>query len=98
VNSLAPTSHVRLATIQVLALATLLEVESILPEEASTISGTMAFRPHATCAHHCPFLSSVRALVPEEHTSMATTLEHLKSHKVPTTAKLLVGLSIAPAM
>jgi len=37
-------------------------------------------------------------MIPEEHPSMTTTLEHLKSHKPPASTHMRPGLSIAPAM
>jgi hypothetical protein len=37
-------------------------------------------------------------MVPEKHPSMTTTLEHLKSHKMPTTTKVFGCLPIAQAM
>jgi len=77
VNSMAPTSHVRFATVQVLATTTLTKVESILPEEAMAINCTMGNLPRALCAYNNPFVSSIRPLVPEEHPSMTSTLEHL---------------------
>jgi hypothetical protein len=42
VHSVAPTSHVGLATIQFRAPTTLTKVVNVLPEEASPINGAMA--------------------------------------------------------
>jgi hypothetical protein len=95
---MAPTSHVGFAPIQVLAPATLFKVESVLPEQAVTIGGTMGLSTHALCAHKRPFISGVRASVPELHPSMSTTLEHFKLHKMPSTAKTPVSLTITPTM
>jgi hypothetical protein len=93
----APTSHVRPATIQIRAPTTLTEVVGILPEETVTINNAATCAP-ATCAHSCPFVSSVRTLVPEKHPSRSTMFKHLESHKSPRGMKILIDLSIAPAM
>ena len=37
-------------------------------------------------------------MVPEEHTSMTTALEHLKPNQTPSSANVSSGLTIAPAM
>jgi hypothetical protein len=52
----------------------------------------------AACTYNSPTVPSVGTMVSEQHPSMATTLEHLKSHKVPTTTHMLPDLPIAPAM
>ena len=38
------------------------------------------------------------ARVPEQHPSMTTTLEHFESGEMPPSAKILGGLTIAPAV
>jgi hypothetical protein len=97
VNHLAPTSHVRLATVQILAPTTLAKVEGILPEDTSPINDPMA-RLSATCAHDNPSVASIRAMVPEKHTSMTAALKHLKPHQVPPSTNLSPGRSAAPSM
>jgi hypothetical protein len=84
VNNLTPTSHVWLASVQILATATLAEVEGILPEETMAIGRTI--RKVATPARtYCsPSFCSVETLVPEEHASVTTMFEHLEPHEVPT--------------
>jgi len=37
-------------------------------------------------------------MVPEQHTSMTTTLKHLKANKTPPSMQMLPGLSIAPTV
>jgi hypothetical protein len=96
VHSMFPTSHIWTATVQILASSTLTKVEDIFSEETMAICDTVRLSP--TCTRNNPTVSSVRAFVAEEHASMATTLKPLKSHKVPTTTKFLVGLPIAPTM
>jgi len=78
VNDLAPSSHVRPATAQILAAPALPEVEGIFSEETMAISGWSApGRPSAACLHNSPSVSSVGTMVPEQHASMTTTLKHL---------------------
>jgi hypothetical protein len=98
VHHLAPASHVRLATIQVVATTTLTKVKSILPEEAMSINGTMGNFSHATGTHNNPSLAGIGAMVPEPHASVTTTLEHLKPHKTPTGTKVFLGRSAAPTV
>jgi len=94
----APTSHVWFSTIQVLAAAALTKVEGILHEEASAVSGAMSGLPSATCTSNHPSISSVGAVVPKEHPSIATLLKHFKFNKMPSSALMLIGLPIAPTM
>jgi len=94
-----PTRHVRPATIQVLAMASLTEVENVLHEETSAICDLMALWCFAaTCARNNPSVSSVGTMVPEEHPSMATMFEHLESHKMPASSHVLSDLPIAPTV
>jgi hypothetical protein len=83
VYHMSPPSHVWSTTIQVLASATLAKVKGILSEESMAISGTM---PTSTSArlHDSPSISSIRAMVPEEHASMAAALKHLQSDQMTT--------------
>jgi hypothetical protein len=96
VNSVFPTSHVRTATVQVLATSTLTKVEDIFSEETMTIRDAM--RLSATCARNNPPVSSVRAMVPEKHTGMTTTLKHLNSHKMPPCTNMPSGVASAPSV
>jgi hypothetical protein len=93
-----PASHIRLAIVQVLASATLTEVIHILPKETRAISWFSGNVAPATCTYNSPTVPSVGTMVSEQHPSMATTLEHLKSHKVPSTTHMLSDLPIAPTM
>ena len=92
-----PTSHIRPAAVQVLATTTLAKEVSVFSEEAMAISGTM---PTSTAARldDSPSITSIRAMVPEEHASMAAALKHLQSDQMPTGTHMRSGLSIAPAM
>ena len=95
-----PASMCGSATIEVLAAPSLAEVVNVLPEEASTISGGSA-APATTLAtgtHNNPLVSSVGAMIPEEHPSMTTTLEELKSHETPSTTNVPSGHSSTPAV
>jgi hypothetical protein len=98
VDSVAPTSHVRLASVQVLAATTLAKVESILPEKTMAVSRTMTTPSHTTGTSNNPPVSSIWTMVPEEHPCMTTTLEHFESHKTPTSANSPSGHSTAPAV
>ena len=93
-----PAGHVRSATLQVLATPTLTKVESILPEEAMTVRDFVHGVSPAACASHSPAVSSVRAMVPEQHPSMTATLKELNSHNTPSTTNLPFGHSTAPTM
>ena len=94
----APASHVRLATIQILAPTTLTKVERILHEETSAISGAMTTLSHTTRTHNSPTVSSVATMVPEEHAGSAAMLKHLKSHETPPSTNMSSCCSTAPAM
>jgi hypothetical protein len=98
VHIMLPAGHVRPAIVQVLASATLTKVISILPKETMAISGFGGNVAPATCTYNCPTVPSVGAMVSEQHPSVATTLEHLKSHKMPTPTHMLSDLPIAPTM
>ena len=98
VHDVLPASHIRFATVQVLASPTLAKVEGVLPEETSTICDLIRDMASATCANNNPSIASIGTMVPEKHPSMATTLKHLKSHQTPSSAHVWSGLSIAPAM
>jgi hypothetical protein len=93
-----PAGHVWFAAIEVLAPATLTEVESILHEETMAISGTMTTLSHATRTYNSPSFPSVWTMVPEEHPSMTTTLEHLQPHKTPSSTNMPSSLPIAPTV
>jgi hypothetical protein len=67
IHHLAPTSHVRLATVQILTSAMLTEVKGVLAEDPVAISGAETAVLSATCSRWKPSISSVGALVPEEH-------------------------------
>ena len=91
------------APIEVLAAPSLTKVVDVLPEKASTISGGSATlatlaTTFATGTHNNPSVSSVRAMIPEEHPSMTTTLKELKSHKTPPATNIPSGHSTAPAV
>ena len=89
------------APIEVLAAPSLTKVVDVLPEKASTISGasaTLLATTFATGTHNNPSVSSVGAMIPEEHPSSTTTLKELKSHKTPPTTNIPSGHSTAPAV
>jgi hypothetical protein len=98
VYHVSPPSHVRPATIQVRAPATLAKVESIFHEEPMTIRGFVFYCACSACAHNSPSVCCIGASVPEQHASMTPTLKHLESHEPPTTTKTPGGLPIAPTM
>ena len=88
-----PASMCGSAPIEVLAAPSLTKVVHVLPEKASAVSGGSA-TPASTLAtgtHNNPSVSSVWAMIPEEHPSMTTTLEHLNLHRVRPTAQVLGG-------
>ena len=95
---MSPSCHVRPATIQVLAMASLTEVESVLPEETSAVCDLMCGVASATCTHHHPTVASIVSPVPEQHPCMAAVLKHLQPDKMPSTTQVLVGFTITPAM
>ena len=94
-----PALQVGSATVQVLAPAALTEVECILPEETMAISDLMARAPGTMiCTHNTPSVSGIGTPVPETDACMASALKHFKSDKTPSSTKMPVGLSIAPAV
>jgi hypothetical protein len=94
-----PASKIRSAAVQVLTTASLAKVEGIFHEETMAISNRIAGAvASATSTHNSPSVASIRTMVPEEHTSMTTTLKHLKSHEPPPSTHMRSGLSIAPSM
>ena len=88
----------RPSTVQVLASASLTEVEDILHEETSAICDLIRDMASATCAHNTPTVASIVTPVPEQHPCMTAMLKHLKPHKMPSATQALVGLTITPAM
>jgi len=103
VYKVLPASHIRPATIQILATTTLTEVEGLFPEKSFAIRGTSATAfatafAFSACTRHCPSVSSVRSSVPKQHPSMPTTLKHLNSHAVYPRSKMLDSLPIPPSM
>jgi hypothetical protein len=94
----SPASHVWSTTIQVLATPALTKVESILPEQTMTIRDFVHGVSSAARTDNRPAVSSVRAMVPEQHPSMATALKELNSHKAPPCTNAPSGHSAAPAM
>jgi len=98
VHSMAPTSHVWFATLQAFALATLAEIENVLPEEPMAICCLECSSFPATCTHNSPSVSGVRAFVPELYTSMTTTLKHFKFHKMPPSSEMFRGIPTTPTM
>jgi hypothetical protein len=74
------------------------KVEDILPEETSAVESAMTLVAFAACFHDSPSIGGIRAFVSEQHPSVTTTLEHLKSHSTPSSAKILGGLAITPTM
>jgi hypothetical protein len=96
---MAPASHIWSATIQILASSTLTKVVNILPEESMAINGPLnGAMIDASSAHNIPTISCIMAPIPEEHTRMSAMFEHLKPHKTPSSAHVLVCLAVAPAM
>jgi hypothetical protein len=98
VHGMSPSCHVWLATIQVLAIASLTEVESVLPEESSAVCDLMCGVASATRAHDHPTVASIVTPVPEQHPCVAAVLKHLQPDKMPSTTQVLVGFTITPAM
>ena len=91
-----PASHIRSATLEILASATLAKVESVLPEETVAIRDGIA--TFTACARNSPPVASIGTMVPEQHPSMTTTLEELKSHETPSTTNVPSGHSSTPAV
>ena len=52
----------------------------------------------STCTHKTPSVSGIGTPVPETDACMASALKHFKSDKTPSSTKMPVGLSIAPAV
>ena len=52
----------------------------------------------STCTHNTPSVSGIGTPVPETDACMASALKHFKSDKTPSSTKMPVGLSIAPAV
>jgi hypothetical protein len=65
VNIMAPSSHVRLTPVQILAPSTLPKVEGVLHEKSCTVRGTMPTFSHTTCTHNSPSVSCISTMVPE---------------------------------
>jgi hypothetical protein len=97
VDVMAPTSHIRPATIQIWATTSLAEVKGILHEEAMPICNAMASNSPATRSHSHPSIGCVRTSISEEHASMPTAFEHFKSYKAPPT-NMSGSLPIPPSM
>jgi hypothetical protein len=113
VHYLDSASHVGSAAGQVLTAAALAEVERMLQPRATRASSRFPLAATAaswlplaapastafalgTCYN--PSVSSVRAMIPEEHASSTTALKELKSHKTPPIAKIFSGHSTTPTM
>jgi hypothetical protein len=97
VDVMAPTSHIRSATIQIWATTSLAEVKGILHEEAMPICNAMASNSPATRSHSHPSIGCVRTSISEEHASMPTAFEHFNSYKAPPT-NTSGSLPIPPSM
>jgi hypothetical protein len=99
VDHMFPALQIGSTTVQILATASLTEVECILPEETMAINDPVARAPRAMmCTHKTPSVSCIGTPVPEVDARMASTLEHFKPDETPSSTKISVGLSIAPAM
>jgi len=92
-----PAGHVWPAAFQVLATAALAKIEGVLPEETMAISGFVVIFL-STCTRDNPPVSSIGAMVPEEHPSMTTTLKHFKSHKMPPCANVPFDVASTPSV
>ena len=96
---MSPTRHVRPATIQVLAMASLTKVESVLHKETMPVSDFMTLRcSSTTCTRNHPSVPSVRTVVPEEHASMATMFKHLEPYEMPPCPNVPSGMTGAPSV
>merc|ERR1719199_696071 len=94
-----PALQIGSATVQALAPAPLTEVECILPEETMTISDPVTRTSWAMIrTHKTPSVSCIGTPVPETDACMPSALEHFKSDKTPSSSKISVSLSIAPAV
>jgi hypothetical protein len=99
VHIVFPTGKVGAATVQVLTTTSLAKEESIFHEEARAICNRVVGAvASATCTYNKPTVASIRTMVPEKHTSITTSLEHLKSYESPSTTNMPSGRSAAPAM
>ena len=98
VHHLTPASHVRLTSIEVRAPPSLTKVKDILPEETTAVCGISVGMPQATGTHNSPSVCGVRTLVPEHHTGMTTTFEHLNSYDAPPSTEMSGGLAVALSM
>jgi hypothetical protein len=58
----------------------------------------MISAPSASRTDNNPSVSSVVAMVPEEHPSMTTTLKHLNSHKMPACTNVPSDMTSTPSM
>jgi hypothetical protein len=76
----------------------LAKVERVLHEQTMAIDSPISWSSVAARSHNMPPISSVPSSVPEKHTSMTTTLKHLKPHKSPWGANMLGNLSVAPSV
>jgi hypothetical protein len=98
IDIMSPTGHVWSATVEVLTPTALTKVEDIIPKQASAISDLEVGVTSTTGTYKRPSVPSVRSMVPEEHTSMTTTLKHLKSDQRPPSTHMRSGLSVAPTV
>ena len=97
-----PASMCGSAPVKVLAPAALTKVECIFPEKTCTIDSasatTIRSRSLAACTRDSPSVASIRTMIPEKHPGMATTLEHFKSDKMPTSSNIPSGHSTTPTV
>jgi hypothetical protein len=83
VYSLSPASHIRIAAMQILASASLAEVEGVLPEVSMAVDSPMGLDSHATRSNWIPSVRGVRSPVSQKHASVTTMLEHFKPNPGP---------------
>jgi hypothetical protein len=93
-----PTCHVWLACVQVLATTTLTEVERILHEKTVTVGNAVSTRPPSGRTHDHPSVSSVGAMVSEEHASMTTMFKKFDSNQAPSSMNVPLCHTAAPTM
>jgi hypothetical protein len=98
VHIMFPTSMVRSATIQVLAMATLTKVEDVLHEETMAISDAIGIVFSAPCLRNHPSVASIGTMVPEKHPSVATVFKHLKPYKMPPCTNVPSRVPAAPSV
>ena len=91
-----PAGHIRSATLEILASATLAKVECVFPEETVPIRDRIS--SFTACARNSPSVASIGTMVPEQHPSMAATLKHLKPDNMPPSTNVPSDLTIAPAV